>query len=70
VKPIAMKLIYFRSKRFLTDLSLFVLTFILGLLFGWIVFGAITSMLINSLLMAAFLEFMFRFAFKKTKSPD
>lgn len=68
---LVMKLNYFKSKSFLTDVILFVFSFILALIFGWIIFGAVTKeLIIKSLFTAVMLEIIFRFFFKKGKPAN
>jgi len=68
---LAMSLKYFKSGSFLMDVILFLCTFSLSILFGWIIFNAITKHLIlESLFIAVFLEIIFRFFLKKGKSAD
>ena len=60
-----MELNYFKSKSFLIKVISFVITFITGVILGWIIFGAITKELIlKSLFIAMLLEIIFRFLFK------
>ena len=67
----AMKLNYLKSKNFLIDVILFVFAFIIALIFGWIIFGAVTKeLIIKSLFMAVMLEIIFRFFFKKRSSAN
>jgi len=66
-----MKVNYCKSKGFLINVILFFLTFILGLILGWIIFGAITKeLIIKSLSIAMCLEFILHFSLKKAKPAD